>query len=85
MLLLDDLLAGLDATMRSAVGEIFADAAAFSSVIVTGHEASDFAQWATRILVLRDGVIAAEVDTAAHDAEALRERVNTALAAGRGA
>ena len=79
VLLLDDFLAGLDGGMRAIAGEILANAAAFSSVIVTGHEVADFAMWTTRILILRDGVISAEVDTAGHDAAVLCERVGAAL------
>ena len=82
VLLLDDFLAGLDGGMRAAAGEILASAAAFSSVIVTGHEVADFARWATRILVLGGGVISAEVDTAGHDASALCERVAAAMEGG---
>lgn len=82
VLLLDDFLAGLDGEMRAAAGEILASAAAFSSVIVAGHEVTDFARWTTRILVLKDGVISAEVDTAGHDSSVLCERVDAAL--GRG-
>lgn len=83
VLLLDDFLSGLDIGMRAAAGDILAGAASFSSVIATGHEVSDFARWATRILVLRDGVIAAEIDTAGHDASALAERVASAVEGGQ--
>ena len=38
VLLLDDLLAGLDSEMRAGMGEIVSAAAAFSAVVVTGHE-----------------------------------------------
>ena len=82
VLLLDDFLAGLDGGMRAVAGEILAGAAAFSSVVVTGHEVSDFAQWTTRILVLRGGVVSAEVDTAGHDAAIICERVGAALEGG---
>ena len=44
VLLLDDFLAGLDDDMRQSAGEILSNAAAFSSVIVTGHEIWDFAK-----------------------------------------
>lgn len=80
LLLLDDLLAGLDETMRSAVGTVFAEVAAFSSVIVTGHETEDFAKWAGRILVLKDGVVAADIETAGRTGAQLRDEVNAVLA-----
>lgn len=82
VLLLDDFLAGLDHDMRAAAGDMLSSAAAFSSVIVTGHELWDFAKWTSRFLVLRDGVIAAKVETAGLDREVLRERVEDALRGG---
>ena len=82
VLLLDDFLAGLDFEMRHAAGEILSNAAAFSSVIVTGHELWDIAAWTSRFLVLRGGVIAAKFETAGLDQGTLRERVETALTGG---
>ena len=79
VLLLDDFLAGLDGGVRAMAGEMLASAASFSCVIVTVHEVADFARWTTRILVLRDGVISAEVNTTGHDAAVLCERVGAAL------
>ncbi|MBR2838151.1 MAG: ABC transporter ATP-binding protein [Kiritimatiellae bacterium] len=83
VLLLDDFLAGLDHDMRTAAGDILSNAAAFSCVIVTGHELWDFAKWTSRFLVLRDGVIAAKVETAGLDQDVLRERVEAALRGGQ--
>ena len=82
VLLLDDFLAGLDDDMRQSAGEILSNAAAFSSVIVTGHEIWDFAKWTSRFLVLRGGVIASTVETAGIDAESLLARVQDALHGG---
>ena len=82
VLLLDDFLAGLDFEMRRAASEILSNAAAFSSVIVTGHDLWDFASWTSRFLVLRGGVIASKIDTAGFDQETLRDRVETALRGG---
>ncbi len=79
VLLLDDFLAGIDPTMRRAAGDILSSAAAFSSVIVTGHELDDFAKWSTRFLVLRDGVISATIDTAGVEPSELRTRLDAAL------
>ena len=75
VLLLDDFLAGLDSGMRTIAGEILSSAAAFSSVIVTGHEVADFARWTTRILVLKDGVISAEATTRRFCASASARRL----------
>lgn len=82
VLLLDDFLAGLDKDMREAAGTILSNAAAFSSVIITGHEIEDFARWTTRFLVLRNGVIDSTVETAGLDADTLRERIDEALEGG---
>ena len=84
ILLLDDFLAGLDREMRSAAGAILSEAAAFSSVIVTGHEIEDFAKWTTRFLVLRDGVVAATVSSAGGDAAGLVSKVSYVLDGGVG-
>ena len=79
VLLLDDFLAGLDAEMRDAAGEVLSDAAAFSSVIVTGHEVEDLARWTTRFLVLRGGVVYATIGSAGVEPSVVRARVSAAL------
>lgn len=79
LLLLDDFLAGLDAGMRAAAGGILSAVAAFSSVVVTGHEISDLAKWTTRFLVLRDGVVSETLPAAGADADTLAGRVSRAL------
>lgn len=82
VLLLDDFLAGLDRGMRSATGTILSEAAAFSAVIITGHELADFAQWTTRFLVLRNGVIETTVSTAGVSPEDLTSRIAAAVDGG---
>jgi len=82
VLLLDDFLAGLDHGMRQSMGTILSNAAAFSSVIVTGHEIADFARWTTRFLVLRNGVISSVIHTTGVDTTDLMQRVETALNGG---
>ena len=79
VLLLDDFLAGLDKDMRESAGALLSNVAAFSSVIVTGHELADFSRWATRFLVLRNGIVAASIDTAGQGADVLRGRLDEAL------
>lgn len=80
VLLLDDFLAGLDPVMRRTAGDILSNAAAFSSVIVTGHELDDFMKWTARFLVLKDGVISSTVETAGLGPSQLRPRLDQALA-----
>lgn len=82
VLLLDDFLAGLDSEMRRSAGEILSGAAAFSSVIVTGHEIDDLMKWSTRFLILRDGVISASISAQGVDAAELRARIDSALNGG---
>lgn len=82
VLLLDDFLAGLDTEMREVSGMILSEAAAFSSVIVTGHELSDLARWTTRFLVLKNGVISTIVPSAGVEPRELEERVRKALTGG---
>ena len=82
VLLLDDVLAGLDRSMREAAGTIVSTVAAFSSGIVTGHEITDLVKWSTRILVLRNGVISATIPAAGMDAAATVSRVDQALRGG---
>ena len=79
VLLLDDFLAGMDRTMRTSAGAVLSSAAAFSGVVVTGHELEDFARWTTRFLVLDGGVITSSIETAGLDAATLRGRLDAAL------
>ena len=79
LLLLDDYLGGLDHELRESAGSILSEVASFSSVIVTGHEIDDFARWCTRFLILRDGKIAASVDTAGAQPEQIVARVAALL------
>ena len=64
VLVLDDLLAGLDPVTRASFGRIVAAVSSFASVIVSGHELDELAQWAHKFLVLRDGRVVG-VQTAA--------------------
>lgn len=75
LLLLDDCYAGLDAPMRDVVGKMIAATAAFSSVIVSGHEIADMIRWATRIVVLKEGEIAGSLSVAGVDHEQLKQRI----------
>ena len=82
VLLLDDFLAGLDSSMRDAAGEMLSNAAAFSCVIVTGHDVDDMAKWTTRFLVLKDGVVSSIVATAGGEPCDVCARVDAALKGG---
>lgn len=82
VLLLDDFLSGLDTEMRELSGAILSEAAAFSSVIVTGHELADLAHWTTRFLVLKDGRITSVIPSAGVTLSDLDTRVRVALKGG---
>lgn len=82
VLLLDDFLAGLDRSMRQTAGSILSDVAAFSSVVVTGHEFEDLAQWTTRFLLLSRGSIIAEMPTSGADRSVLVSQVDRILKGG---
>jgi ABC-2 type transport system ATP-binding protein len=80
LLLLDDFLAGLDRGMRETAGRILSDAAAYSSVVVSGHEIGDFSEWATRFLVLKDSSLSDSILLSdAGGREAFRREVVKAL------
>ena len=82
VLVLDDPLAGMDASMRRSAGEIIREAASFSSVFVTGHETADLAEWASSFLVLSGGVVSATIPTAGLERDELVARVRAALEKG---
>ncbi len=57
VLLLDDLLAGLDPVTRASFGRIVGAVGSFAAVLVSGHELDELAQWASKFYVLREGRI----------------------------
>ncbi|HCG20171.1 MAG TPA: hypothetical protein DER26_04160 [Verrucomicrobia bacterium] len=84
ILLLDDFCAGLDAGMRTMAEKMISTVASFACVVVTGHEIADMLRWSTRLLVLKDGVIADSAPVAGTDRLLLEQRM-TALLRGGGA
>ena len=68
-LLLDDLLAGLDAETRLSLGRILKSVSSFAATVVSGHELDELGTFATRFLVLKGGRVL-DAKTAA-DARAL--------------
>ena len=54
-LLLDDLLAGLDAETRISVSQIIQSVSSFAAIVVSGHELDELQGFATKFLVLKDG------------------------------
>lgn len=56
-LLADDVFGGIDPMTRVQLGRTLAAFAPFTSIVVSGHELDEFAAFATRFAVLRDGRI----------------------------
>lgn len=54
-LLLDDLLAGLDADTRLSAARILRAVSSFAATVVSGHELDELEGFATKFLVLKDG------------------------------
>lgn len=65
VLLLDDVLAGLDARTRTSLAETLSSSTSFASVIVAGHELADMGRFAKRFFVLKDGMLYEAADAAA--------------------
>ena len=82
VLLLDDFLAGLDMTMRENASSVLSAAAAFSAVVVTGHEIADLAGCVTRFLVLKDGLISSSIPVKGLDAHEACALVKKAIEGG---
>lgn len=82
VLLLDDFFAGLDVSMRESAHAILSEAAAFSSVIVTGHEIEDLVKVCARVLVLSHGGISDEIAVEDLGCDAAGASVRKALSGG---
>ena len=63
-LLLDDVFAGLDASVRASLGRTLSSFSGFASVLMTGHEIDELGAVASRFLVLRNGTVTAAADAA---------------------
>ncbi|MDR2848923.1 MAG: ABC transporter ATP-binding protein [Verrucomicrobiota bacterium] len=85
LLLLDDLLAGLDRPQRKKCAEVLAAAAPRSAVVVTGHELADMLGWCTRFVVLHRGRVAATFHADAYGRQALLDRLDAAAGGQPGA
>jgi ABC-2 type transport system ATP-binding protein len=59
LLLLDDLLEGLDVAQRKKNAAVLSAASSRAAVVVTGHEIGEMLDWCTRFIVLNKGRVAA--------------------------
>lgn len=82
LLLLDDLLAGLDRPQRAKCAEVLTAASSSAAVIVTGHELDELADWCTRFIVLHNGRVAAALHTHAYDRKELLATLDRVAAHG---
>lgn len=65
VLLLDDVLAGMDAGARKSLASVLSSAISFASAVVAGHELEELGRLAKRFFVLKDGKLYEAADAAA--------------------
>jgi ABC-2 type transport system ATP-binding protein len=71
LLLLDDLLAGIDAGQRKKTAALLSAASSRSAILVSGHELHELLPWCTRFLVMSQGRIVASLRSGEHSREEL--------------
>ena len=79
-LLLDDFFAGFDISLRDEFSGIIGNVAAFSSVIVSGHELGDIIKCSGKILILKNGCAYLMARARNEDAAAFERRIREAVA-----
>lgn len=79
LLLLDDLLAGLDRPQRKRCAETLVAISARSAILLTGHELEEMSAWCTRFIILHAGTIIANIRCGALDTKALLSLVDSAI------
>lgn len=79
LMLLDDLLPGLDAAHRKKTAEILTTAAPRSAILLTGHELHELASFCTRFILLENGAITQSLAVAALPRPALEAMLETWL------
>ncbi len=72
LLLLDDLLAGLDVGQRKKAAAVMSAASSRASVVVSGHEIHEMIDWCTRFLVLKRGHVVAMYRTCDYTRDELK-------------
>ncbi|MBO4288185.1 MAG: ABC transporter ATP-binding protein [Kiritimatiellae bacterium] len=79
LMLLDDLLPGLDAAHRKKTAEILATSAPRSAILLTGHELHELAAICTRFVLLENGTITQSLSVASLPRPALEAMLETWL------
>lgn len=82
-LLLDDLFAGLDISMRNEISQIISNIAAFSSVIISGHELDNIIKCCGKIIILKNGCSYLMTRANNEDAASFERRIKEAIASER--
>ncbi|MDD3545183.1 MAG: ABC transporter ATP-binding protein [Kiritimatiellae bacterium] len=80
LLLLDDLLAGIDAGQRKKTAALLSAASSRSAILVTGHELHELLPWCTRFLVMSQGRLVASLRSGEHDRAELLRLLETHMA-----
>jgi ABC-2 type transport system ATP-binding protein len=71
LLLLDDLLAGIDAGQRKKTAALLSAVSSRSAILVAGHELQELLPWCTRFLVMSQGRLVASLRSGEYDREEL--------------
>ncbi|MBQ7190789.1 MAG: ABC transporter ATP-binding protein [Kiritimatiellae bacterium] len=79
VLLLDDLLPGLDVAQRAQIIDLLRGTAARSAILIAGHEISELITFCTRFLVLSEGVIALDIPVKGTSPDELKTRLEKAI------
>lgn len=79
LMLLDDLFAGLDGSMRAGMREILRATSSFSCAVVTGHEIEDLSRMADRFVVLNGGTVSSVIEAEGAEPAKIRALVDAAL------
>ncbi len=84
LLLLDDLLSGLDVGQRKKTAAMMSAASSRAAVVVSGHEIHEMLDWCTRFMVLNKGRVVAMYRTSDYNRAELAKMLELQCTAGAG-
>lgn len=84
LLLLDDLLSGLDLEQRRKMADFVTTLSSRTALLLAGHELSEMLPWCTRVMVMEQGQITGEWHTEGHNYDKLLQEIGKAVAGSRG-
>lgn len=82
LLLLDDLLAGLDVGQRKKTAAVMSAASSRAAVVVSGHEVHEMQDWCTRFVVLNRGRVVAMYRASDYSRSQLAKLLETQMTSG---